>query len=491
MSTSEVWPPGANHLPDLSETFYVIIGMGVGALTNRLTLPTRTNASPILHIGGPDPWAYYENLKMGQWPALLSVPGARHKPDVRSEHDFISSMDFAVAMRKEWTDLATADPFFALNEEVEAIEKAVHGYDIYCKNGSKVKAARLDVCAGPGPARLLSRSIVKDHILWKEYEDGLSSIPRTYPRLVSGERFLMRSSEALADRESVVVIGGGPTAAWCVERAEKAQCPVLWVSEDTLNSAFISSRRNDSLAEGPVTRHRMAGLHVVDSELLPSSPTTRFAEGFSAECIAISAGERLVVRFRSNSGNSRVVDSEGISPELDEKEEFAQVVVAIGQCKMADERGSWAHMLAGVLADAVEHGQHLIRLGSGRVLGLRSLNGKLRVLGSSALSHPSVREQWERASSTSNQFFHSLAEQARVDIGIAIAAATIAEANAYWTGGRDNRNLNTFAFGEFDSFWRTLPPDSDIMWQEMRSGRIPPFTTVELQSVLASLKDRY
>jgi membrane-bound metal-dependent hydrolase YbcI (DUF457 family) len=154
---------------------------------------------------------------------------------------------------------------------------------------------------GPGPARRYSRAVVTDRTLWNEYKTGRAQ-SKLGPRLLTGEMFLS-SSTVLPSRQngSVLILGGGPTAAWCVELAEASGHSVVWAGEDELNGAFVSSRRNDSIARGNLTRRRKEGKWTVDGPVFPRRRSTEFIEGVIAEEISVTADGRVLVSFRQNS----------------------------------------------------------------------------------------------------------------------------------------------------------------------------------------------
>lgn len=499
MSLHPAWPPGANQDPDLDRLYYVIVGMGVAALTNHLALRATNagslQATPILHVGDVDPWKEYAPVEMGQWPALLALPGSRHRPRSVDDHAFLPSQEFVRVSEAEWQDLAGAYEFFALRGHVTAIHETAFGYEVECVCGEtirRIRASRVDICGGPGPSRRLEGEMILDAALRQEYEDGIGR-KFEWPRIVTGEMFLRKSTALAPPGARMAVLGGGPTAAWCVERAESNQCSVLWTAAEILNPAFLSSGRNDSLAQWPLVRSRVSGTHVVDSELYPANAETRFAEGVEVEQIFQTATGMLSVIFRQNAKATKhrhVNSSEERLTFPPQSEEFHQVVVALGQLRDVDEEGSWAHVLEGLLAAARKAGNHLIRDRNARVVGLQSADRRLRVLGASALTHPDVAAEWRSPGSASYLFFQSLGEQAKVDVGITLAAVTIAEANGVWETTRPNNNRNTACGADLRTIWARLEYAVDS-WHDMRAVRIHPVTNAELQLVLESTGDGY
>jgi hypothetical protein len=448
----------------------------------------------VLHIGKADPWDSYAPIEMGQWPAALTLPAFANRPTGAGDATYLSSRDFADNSAKEWSHLAGLHPFFALNAHVTAITPGHHTpFEIVLddERPTRVLAEYVDVCGGPGPARRLDPAIVTDahNQIWDEYLTSRGSV-HAWPRLVTGDAYLESATVLAPAGSRVCVIGGGSTGAWCVERAEANQSSVIvWASDRTLNGAFVSSRRNDALAQPPLTRTRVGGLHAVDGHLFPSGKQTRFVEGIQTTGVAgLPSGEVEVtfgVSAHPNAPPGRHVDANAASLIFPPAQEtFDQVIVSIGQQSDIKDSQSWAAMLDPWLRAARYHGQHLIRDREGRVVGLHSSDERLRVLGAAALSHPDVAAEWARTRTPSNVFYRSLCEQARVGVGIALAAVTIGEANHYWSPPQPpNDNLNTVSDLRLNGRWtgqwgaRPVPLFAEMAstWIEMRAARIPPF----------------
>ena len=277
-----MWPPGANHSPVLSKRYYVIVGAGYGALVNHWMLRTmnhsRLGSLDVLHIGDVDPWRSYAPLPMGQWPPALTLPAINQRP-VGSDTDFLRSDSFAQASVDAWNQLGKLRTFYAVQDLVTAIVQNPAGHFEITLAGSNtpVLADKVDIVAGPGPALRLAPAAFTDPALIAEYTTGHSS--SGVPRVVTGEAYLTAATKP-ASKGEVCILGGGPTAAWCVERAEASGNAVTWVVGEQVNTAFTSSRRNDHLAQGPLTRRRMNGVTTLERRLIPSNPSTRFIEGY-------------------------------------------------------------------------------------------------------------------------------------------------------------------------------------------------------------------
>lgn len=503
MLTARSWPPGAQWDVDCNDSYYVIVGNGISALTNHLTLLAtpyglaRLGGRKILHIGGVDPWQHYVALGMGQWPALLALPEFGQQYSTLPNSEFLSAREFANTSKNEWLALAARRPFLALEGRAIRLESTNAGTRITVEKPSKAKkrlvAEYLDICGGPGPARRVRSPVLKDRALVREYSNNMGTA-QNWPRVVTGDTFLNLAATP-PPGSSIAVVGGGPTAAWCVERAQQAGYRVLWVVRQGLDSAFLSSRRNDGLAQGPLSRSRKDGALCVDPPLFPSCPHTRFAEGFEVSAITPSGRGFVDVQFGlypAAGGKWRCVDWEWKSASAPlPVEEFAMVVLAMGSLTDTNEKGTWANLLAAILQPAVAAGRHRMLDAMGRVTGLQSIDGKVRLLGAAAFSHEEVLTEWRTAGSPSQVFYQSLVAQARVEGGVTLSGLLIAEANRYWDGSRINDNLNVNSAGDLARLRPEISPESARTWMEMRASRIPPFTKTELREVDQATDDRY
>ena len=94
--------------------YYVIIGRGVTALYNHLTMlndtwgRTRlTPQLPVMHLGYAEPWARRQNERMGQWPRMLNFfqglgPGLQLQgvPAENVQDDWLPSANFAANLQR-------------------------------------------------------------------------------------------------------------------------------------------------------------------------------------------------------------------------------------------------------------------------------------------------------------------------------------------------------------------------------------------------------
>jgi hypothetical protein len=116
----------------------------------------------------------------------------------------------------------------------------------------EITAEKIDVCTGLGPPKRFAQEKIASEVLRREYLDESASGTR---RLLVGDMALHREI-SLKGRICVL---GGPTAAWCVERALAAAdvSDVLWVMR-TLEDPFPVSGRNDQLIQG-IARNWLEG----------------------------------------------------------------------------------------------------------------------------------------------------------------------------------------------------------------------------------------
>jgi hypothetical protein len=294
------------------------------------------------------------------------------------------------------------------------------------------------------------------------------------------------------------VIGGGPTGAWCVERALAKGNRVLWVSNESLNPAFVSSRRNDALAQTPLRRARKNRVNTVTYSVFPSSSDLVFAEFYDVSYVHERVNS-VEVDFTSL-GRHRHVDDNGSSLPPLGRESFAQVILALGQesgrqapcrhepsCQLTREANSWATRLDAILSIAVLNGRHLI-VRDGMEVGLQSDDGKLRVLGAAFLTHPEGRSVFKNANSDLFRYVASLPEQAQVESGAAVATMTTALANRYF-GYQPNYNRNSATLNQLKALAGVAPQYAEFL-HDVRTYRIHPVTNDEANAVHQYTRDR-
>jgi hypothetical protein len=457
---------------------YVIVGRGFSATVNREMLIQIPNSplygKQLIHIGGTDPWRTYTPVEMGQWPLLLTLPAYSMRPN-GTQYRPMDSRHFARITSSQWIGYSTGIKFGYSSENVVSIADHSSYFRLALTDGSTIDASHVDICAGPGPAKPIPSALGATAIL---------ALPGRPKPLLYAEDYL-QDTTAKVTGNRVCVVGGGATGAWCVEIAQSVGNEVVWLAEKKLNGAFVSSKRNDRLLVPPVVRKLDNGNHVVDGNVCPIHPTTTFGENVEVISLSLSGSAKIVVGHQaSTSGASIFTTLAGTSTSLADNR-FDQVVWATGQATLVSEFGSWAEMLKTILDVARNNGRHLIIDHDQKVVGLQSDNGRLRVLGASALAHADVKKEWETAGTPSNLYFRSLVEQARVSLGITLAAVTIAGANDYWAPDC-NPSLNTASLSDMKQLMLGWPPefDSAEAWFESRGARIHPYEPVEIARLL-------
>ena len=446
----------------------------------------------VLFIGQPEPWGEYNPLPMGQWPSILAAPSfLRQLLSVRQD-DFVPSAEFSTRIDDQWTWLYSHHPFSYSPGLVTSITShSVHGFEVtWEENGStyKVHAAHLDICGGPGPSRRLCQ---------KQIDPKLWPYPKS-PLLETGESYLSKSAILAKPGERVAVIGGGPTAAWCVERALANGNQVLWVSDKDLNPAFVSSRRNDTLAQPPLRRERKDRLTTVTDYVFPNSPDLVFAEFYDVSEV-LDRGNTVDVVFNPQAGNRRVNSKGWRRPPLG-RGSFEQVILALGQetgfqascqhapgCALTREDNSWATRLDAILSVAFRNKNHLI-LKDGMAVGLQSDDGKLRVLGAAFLAHPYADSVFRDIDSELFRYMASLTEQAQVNRGAALATMTTALANGYFDH-RPNYNRNGATLDQLKALPGFTAQYAEFL-HDGRAHRIHPATDDEADAVSRFTRDR-
>jgi len=491
-----VSPPPANP----GETYYVIVGCGVSAAVNYTTL-LASGKDPfggheVLFIGEHEPWGEYDPLPMGQWPAILATPSFERQLRSINQNDFVPSDEFAERIDHQWAWLYATRPFHYSRGLVTSVtDHPKVGFDVtWDDNGSvhQVHAAHLDICGGPGPSRRLCPNQVGS---------GLWPYPDASRLLETGESYLSQSGRTVAKGERVAVIGGGPTAAWCVERALVHGNKVEWFSRGDLNPAFVSSLRNDALIRLPVTRTRKDRLTTITERVVPASPDLVFAEFYDVVEVSKHDHVSVDVYFDRLPGNRRV-NSEGLPRPALGRGTYEQVILALGQetglkrackhnksgCALTIENNSWATRLDPVLSLGSRKRRRLITR-KGIAVGLRSYQGDLRVLGAAFLAHPHGEAVFEKIDSELFHYIVSLPEQAQVNRSAAVAAMTTALANGYFDS-RPNLNRNTATLDQLAAIPGLAKQFAEFL-HDVRTYRINPVTDAEASDVAGLTSDRY
>lgn len=207
----------------------VVLGRGYSGLVDCMTrFHAGTLPEPTLLVGQPDPWRRYVNHQMGQYPALLGLPGYgldTHSIKERRD-DYLSSRRFAFANRVQIRRLLVKRDVYQVTGAVESELQFVRGRWLVTltRQGKKVtvKAHQLDFCTDPGPGRVFQAGGGNVFGPWTDgirdnFDTALQQelIDGTGNRAFVAEDFMCKRNVSGA----VLTVGEGPLAASVVEHA--------------------------------------------------------------------------------------------------------------------------------------------------------------------------------------------------------------------------------------------------------------------------------
>lgn len=518
------------------EPFYVIIGCGFAATVDHATLDqtrwgrTRTGQYRILHIGFPDPWQIYHPHDMNQEFELLVLPGYLHQPresETAEEGRWLRSPAFARVNQEEFEGCWPRRPE-TIAAHVTKISKAGEFYRIHFQETDKqILAAKIDICAGPGQTRVPDESptgIKLSSDLKKQFTSPPNvDDPDWVPQIVTATNFT-RENAKVAAGGLVLVSGRGPAAAQALERAleEDGAKEVLWATKD-INGGFPPTMRLDRLVrvdDSGILKPLPVRLDFPKGKLYPADANVWIANGYEVRDVrpltptliaekglkdiegtpltveSLQLGPLAPVLVTFTTGTEAVAsDKAQLPPFL--YGVFHQVVIAQGLQDTPNEPGSPIVLVKELLvsgdetlepyfpgsqdkspegATTKEESQNFK---SG--VGLRTKDGKIRVLGAAGHGNSLMRTLGGDASKTLGNFQDTLPAQARINFqGVTLSALTIAHANHWFDdyGGKfsrnGNNNPNTATFEELE---RHIGTERARALIEVRICRIRPFQT--------------
>jgi hypothetical protein len=380
---------------------YMIAGLGFAGVLDHLTLLESGQLKGLrcVHVGKQDLWAkFYSGALMGQNAAMLQIP---YVSSCKGGSAYCDATAFAAVLQEALARIQSSEAEF-VSADIVSIDPKGLTFDVTLDSGAKWEVDRLDICIGPGRSRLFKGEL--DAKLSGEY---VSSHPKL---LFTGEQFLTAPDVAAG---STCVIGDGGVGAWCVERALGLNNSVLWISDKQfLSKAFPASKRNDGLLlENSIERSFVGTLeqknapqfltYQIDTLSLRPRPGLTLAEGTAVKRVWMD-GNRIRVAIQAEEG-FRCIGNEGgeTAPRSETHvadRAFDQVVFALGQEKESAESGSAAALLQNVIPTKPRDVRPYILRSENedRMLGLRSENGALRVLGAAAMTHPTYVEEHVR-----------------------------------------------------------------------------------------------
>jgi hypothetical protein len=520
------------------EPFYVIIGCGFAGTVDHATLSqtpwgrTRTGQYRILHIGFPDPWRIYHPHDMNQELELLVLPGYMHQPresDTAEAGRWLYSPAFAGVNQAEFEGCWPRSPE-TVQAHVTKITKAGEFYRIHFhESDEQILAAKIDICAGPGqtrvpddsPAGIKLSSNLKEQFTSPPKVDD----PNWIPQIVTATNFT-RENANVAAGGLVLVSGRGPAAAQALERTLETDGAkeILWATKD-INGGFPPTMRLDRLVrvdDMGQLKELPARLGFPKGALYPANDNVWIANGYevrdvkpltsrlieekglkdidgsplTVEALKLGELDPLLVTF--STGTAAVgSDKSSLPPFL--YGVFHQVVVAQGLQDTPNEPGSPIVLLKELLVsgeetlepyfpgsvqkspeDPTSRGES-VNFKAG--VGLRSTNGKIRVLGAAGHGNSIMRTLGGDAFATLDEFQNTLPAQARINFqGVTLSALTIAHANHWFDdyGGHfsrnGNNNPNTATLDEIEARVGTTVARALI---EVRIMRIRPYQTWE------------
>jgi hypothetical protein len=475
---------------------YVIIGLGFSAVLNHLLLRSTQKGSdrlgglPVLHIGVPDPWGNYAIDQMGQWPALLSLPGFSYHHRDQGLETFLPCSSFATATEQELNRLKDKFPGDGIKHGiVEDVEMAADNFRIHYRDRTDqrldVIAEKIDFCAGLGPPKKLKIPQVKGAGLRQEYfEATMAPAPR---RLLTAGEFLDKS-RLVSTGTTICVYGGGGTTAWCVERAlASAAKEVVWVSREPLGAdEFPPSGRNDNLV---MKFSRDPETFAPLGELRPSGPRLRLACGYQIEYLNLAGNNQVEVHFQpfdeSPVRSNRDFQGNDLGPLTSLT--FDQVVVSIGS-----DYGEGPGCLK-QLTSKVMKKKHPIESYSGSLAGLADdptpERSRLRILGPAVnvvlKSDPSIERSADNLIARLGEYRNTLARQADGAL-IVTGALQVAQANGFLGNHKPNSNINTAQLYDFDRLGIDEITAENLL--VARRQQVVPFNKLPKDPHLASLQ---
>ena len=330
-----------------------------------------------------EPWWSRRRWRLGQPASELVSEGFVLQP-----HEFAEDVDgFAPASALADAIAVTAHEHglpLVLGCCVERpIERTEDGRFVVWVGERRIEAERVDVAVGLGPPRRLRDRDGNATIVTEEDERALLADGR----MVFGQeqwRHPVRGSR-------VLVLGGGPTAAWNVERARAEGAAVTW----------LAKKRTEPVDGDPL--RRKADELARWLEQAPDSERRRWFERIWARIVAFRGADlarnRAVFRMRNVEwwvGSVERLQPQGdgvdvtIRPEDQNaslQRHFDQVIVSIGQDDSASSAS--AALVRGMSMTWLESNGRAVRRGdprrppSGRIVGAceASDNPRLRCLG--------------------------------------------------------------------------------------------------------------
>ena len=476
---------------------HVVVGRGYAGLVNCSTLaelgklPTGT-----LIIGDQDPWSEYVDHPMGQYPALLTLPGFKYSvSQCSSESHYVSSKDFS-KVNSDQLDYLVREHHIKIADAVvtEPFRRSNGTWILELKQDGEKNALscdKIDVCTGPGGPRIFFPVDDQDirgpwtddvrHQFDKEILKDL--ICRKRSAALNGHDFMCQTLDQLSN---VVVVGEGPLAANCVEHALNQDSNVTWVSRpERFHTCFPESERYDYLVKNAGYLRELAVEldSKVDTELVQRICSSIMTEN-----------PKLHIRFgsvkRVTKGSLELCPKSlgfEFSPPTATKQpdypknpiSFSTLVISAANQSEPHEKESIAYLLEAISNSRTSEGLLPI-VANGTFVGLQTECKSLRILGAASRNesllrlYPNVSDSMKESEQKLRQWLTSLCAQARMNnfnMGITSGSSAIAWANGYYNDEHPDHSAQT-------TFDMTLSP------VETRPAKVTPFQRSEITAPL-------
>lgn len=388
---SESTSSGASDLSTVRpREVYVIIGRGFAAVANHLTLRASTNPEVrarvdrcrFVIIGGDEPWQARGPTPMGQFPHLLRLPAYK---SLRGDESYALASDFGGYIRdaeKELGNYLDVDMDFLKSGWVGLIETrdqkkiyipqdeeerrdpkevdlvgpgqeewahpgAPYRLSVYWKDPAAKKrklyflyAHYIDVCTGPGPARLLDSDIC-------EYGEGMMALHAGMPddqpdygklkSIVKGDHHI-GAPLPLGSDKLILVYGASASGAWSAEHVlnKGGGAKLHWGADQDYAPKDLRGKPYNDLMEGyfmhPQKANAPGGRNL---EIVKKTADMRFL-GRITNLEKGSGGGKIKVTF--------AVPGDALDWRAKITREYDQVVITVGQVNSLKTVSSSAYL---------------------------------------------------------------------------------------------------------------------------------------------------
>ena len=449
---------------DLNETVWelVVIGRGYSALVNCMTrLRCGTLPSKTLLIGRKDPWQSYVNHRMGQHAPFLALPGYHKESQPRDERfeEYLESKKFGEFNQRQLEFLLTKGISIATGVIEDALSHADGRWLVPVKREGTlvtVVSNHVDICSGPGPARLFNPNHEKLGGPWdKDIGKSFNKTRLTQLRDNVGNEALIaeRFMELRVVSKKVVVVGEGPLSASAVEHAlNNGAEHVVWVGRPLEMAKFSfpeSTRYDDLISDGKDLRARYLSIipqsHEIEQAYLKHA--THFHQAIKPQAAKLTIALGLVNSVSENtltiintgkleltSLSQNSVSSHVGSISVD----YEQLVISASSENSISDVRSVAFMLQSIPKTVAPDTPFQILERLGMFVGLEVPDKSLRVLGAPSRNFELMQQcrALESPADTNYKLWvSSLSPQVKMPndaMGITIGAATVAHANEFY-----------------------------------------------------------